>query len=80
MLFPVVKHKFLDEKHMFQAEKHKFHVRKHKIFFEEETFVVQKRNFCCSEEHLLMDCKEIIRKNRRWMQYIAYFSVIYINM
>ena len=80
MLFPVGKHKFLDEKHMFQAEKHKFPVRKHKNHFEEETFVVQKRNFYCSEVYFLLDCKIIIRKNRRWMQYIAYFSVIYINM
>ena len=80
MLFKAVEHMFKDAEHKFKGVEHMFPVRKHKNHFEEETFVVQKRNFYCSEVYFLLDCKIIIRKNRRWMQYIAYFSVIYINM
>lgn len=50
MLFPDVKHKFLNGKHMFQGERQKFFVWKHKQHFDGETFVKRQRNFCRGEK------------------------------
>ena len=46
MLFKVAEHKFKDVEHKFKAAEHVFKVRKYKNYFERETFVGQKRNFC----------------------------------
>ena len=46
MLFKDVEHKFKASEYKFKGAEHVFKVRKYKNYFERETFVGQKRNFC----------------------------------